>query len=137
MKFLLDTSVLSEVVRPRPDLAVVDSIRANLSWCAVPSPAWHEMQYGCQRLPESKRRRAIEAYLEHGVRSVFPILGYDVAAATWHAATRARLETNGITAPFVDGQIAAIAASNGLTLVTANLKDFRFYADLEVISWHG
>jgi tRNA(fMet)-specific endonuclease VapC len=137
MKFLLDTNVLSEVIRPRPDVAVLDSIRANLPWCAVPSPVWHELQYGCQRLPASKRRSAIEEYLEHGVRSVFPILAYDAAAAAWHASTRARLEPKGISAPYVDGQIAAIAAANGLVLVTANLKDFRYYEDIEVISWHA
>jgi tRNA(fMet)-specific endonuclease VapC len=37
--------------------------------------------------------------------------------------------------PFVDGQIAAIAAVNGLTLVTRNVRDFRRFAGLPVVNW--
>ncbi len=41
----------------------------------------------------------------------------------------------GRTPPFVDGQIAAIAHSQGLTLVTANTEDFRYFDELELADW--
>jgi tRNA(fMet)-specific endonuclease VapC len=68
------------------------------------------------------------------VRS-FPILPYDDAAAEWHGRERARLEEIGRTPPFVDGQIAAIAHSESLTLVTANTGDYQYFGDLEIADW--
>ncbi len=59
----------------------------------------------------------------------------DEGAATWHAQERARLEALGRPAPFVDGQIAAIAHANQLVLVTLNTKDFASYKDLTVETW--
>ncbi|HET6611150.1 MAG TPA: hypothetical protein VFG83_04145 [Kofleriaceae bacterium] len=64
-----------------------------------------------------------------------PILTYDAIAAEWHAQERARLAKTGRSAPFVDGQIAAIAAVSGLILVTRNVKDFRRFKGLEVSDW--
>ena len=68
----------------------------------------------------SRRRDAIERYLEDVALASFPILDYDRAAAEWHARERVRLETAGKTPPFIDGQIAAIASVHDLVLVTAN-----------------
>jgi tRNA(fMet)-specific endonuclease VapC len=82
-----------------------------------------------------KRRAALEEYLQAVVRRSFPILPYDQVAADWHGRERARLEEAGKTTPFVDGQIAAIAFTRGLTLVTANTKDFRSFEGLRAIDW--
>ena len=56
-----------------------------------------------------------------------PVLEYDWKAADWHARERTRLRFAGRTPPFVDGQIAAIARVNDLTLVTANTSDFESF----------
>jgi tRNA(fMet)-specific endonuclease VapC len=69
------------------------------------------------------------------VHGSFPILPYDEAAATWHGEERARLEALGRPAPFVDGQIAAIAHVHGLVLVTTNDKDFARFKGLPVENW--
>ncbi|HZQ98784.1 MAG TPA: hypothetical protein VFC93_08205 [Chloroflexota bacterium] len=66
-----------------------------------------------------------------------PILPYDEAAAGWHAMERARLAAHGRTLPFVDGQIAAIAQTNNLVLVTANAADFRDFAGLTIEDWRS
>ena len=87
------------------------------------------------RLPGGARRRAVKSYLEDVVARAFPILTYDEAAAAWHATERARLESRGKPAPFVDGQIAAVASTNQLVLVTLNKKDFVHFEDLEVVNW--
>ncbi len=101
----------------------------------IAAPVWHELRYGCMRLPQGARRRAVKAYLEDVVATAFPILAYDEAAAAWHADERARLESRGKPTPFVDGQIAAIASTNQLVLVTFNKKDFIHFKDLEVVDW--
>jgi tRNA(fMet)-specific endonuclease VapC len=110
----------------------VDWLNAAGTDSAIASPVWHELTYGCGRLPEAKPRNALEAYLRDVVRGSFPILPYDEAAATWHGEERARLESLGRPAPFVDGQIAAIAHVNGLILVTANPRDFGAFKGLRV-----
>jgi tRNA(fMet)-specific endonuclease VapC len=102
---------------------------------AISSVVWHELRFGAARLPASRRRTAIERYLEDVVLASIPILEYDRAAAEWHALERARLVSRGETPPFVDGQIAAIAHVNQLTLVTFNDADFRRFHDLRVVSW--
>lgn len=63
------------------------------------------------------------------------VLPYDAESALWHAAERARLTRLGRTPPYPDGQIAAIAAVNGLILVTANVRDFADFDGLIVEDW--
>ncbi len=69
------------------------------------------------------------------MQATFPILPYDEAAATWHGHERARLDALGQPAPYVDGQIAAIARVNGLAVVTTNTKDFARFKGLQVENW--
>lgn len=96
---------------------------------------WHELRFGVARLARSEKRGAIEAYLEEAVRRALPILPYDEEAAAWHALERARLERRGRSPGAADGQIAAIAHVNELILVTANVRDFRRFAELRVEDW--
>jgi tRNA(fMet)-specific endonuclease VapC len=63
------------------------------------------------------------------------VLPYDKIAASWHARERARLTRKGKTPSFTDGEIAAIAAVNGLVLVTRNTRDFASFSDIRVESW--
>lgn len=102
---------------------------------AIPALVWHELRFGCARLARSRRRAAIERYLEDVVSASFPVLEYDWRAADWHALERARLVAAGRTPPFVDGQIAAIARINDLILVTSNASDFRQFKGLRVRCW--
>jgi tRNA(fMet)-specific endonuclease VapC len=135
LRYLLDTSIVSVPVSRKPDPVILERLDANGPECAIAAPVWHELTYGCQRLPRGKRRTALEAYLRDVVRGSFPNLPYDEAAATWHGEERARLEALGRPAPFVNGQIAAIAHVHGLVLVTANDKDFGRFAGLRVENW--
>ena len=135
--YLLDANVLSEPLRPKPHPGVLRRIQEHLGRIAVPAPVWHELLFGCERLPPSRRRDVIETYLEEGIRSVFPILPYDEAAASWHAKERARLVGIGRTPQFVDGQIASIAARHDLVLVTINTSDFEGFDGLVVENWAG
>jgi len=75
----------------------------------------------------------------HDIEPVFlktlDVLPCDRRAAEWHARQRARLVNEGRTPPYLDGQIAAIAAVNGLTLVTHNVTDFAAFEGLTVEDW--
>jgi tRNA(fMet)-specific endonuclease VapC len=63
------------------------------------------------------------------------VFDYDIAVAQWHATERVRLSKLGRTPAFADGQIASTAFSNGLILVTNNVKDFQFFEDLVIQNW--
>lgn len=135
-RYLLDTSTISAPMAKRPDPAVVRRLHEHAMECTIAAPVWHELTYGCRRLSKSKRRSALEAYLQEVVRESFAILAYDEAAAAWHGQERARLEAAlGRPAPFVDGQIASIAHTHGLTLVTSNTTDFAGFKGLRVEDW--
>ena len=135
MKYLLDTNTVSEPLRPRPNAGVIRRLHEHEDEIAIPAPVWHELRFGCSRLARSRRRDAIERYIEEVVLESFPILDYGFKAADWHARERARLVAAGRTPPFVDSQIAAIAHANELILVTSNIDDFRSFEGLRVESW--
>lgn len=135
MLYLLDTNVLSEPLKQLPDATLMAMLEKHRARVATAAPVWHELQFGCFRLPRSRKRDYIEQYLSHVLLSKISILPYDEAASLWHAKERARLETIGRTPSFVDGQIAAIAKVNGLVLVTRNTKDFKMFLDLQLENW--
>ena len=135
MRFLLDTNVLSEPLKPAPNPGIQGNLIRFAGEIAIAAPVWHEALFGLERMPTSRRRRALEAYLHDFVRIRMPILAYDAAAAEWHAAERARLTRVGRVTPYTDSQIAAIAVTNGLELVTINHQDFRGFHDLKLVDW--
>lgn len=137
VRYLLDTNIVSEPLRPSPNPAMLDRLRQHQAEIAIPSVVWHELWYGCSRLPHSHKRTKIENYLNHVVALSIPILAYDASAAFWHAAERARLDAIGQPRPFADGQIAAIAKVHGLVLVTLNVVDFRNFQGLQIESWES
>lgn len=132
---MLDTNTVSEPLRPNPAAGVLRRLREHGGEAAIPAPVWHELRFGCERLARSRRREAVERYIETVVLASFPVLDYDREAADWHARERARLGADGRTPPFVDGQIAAIAHVNDLILVTSNARDFNGFRELRVQSW--
>lgn len=135
LEYLLDTNVVSEPLRPAPNRAIVRNLQRYEDRIAIPCIVWHELRFGAERLPSSRRRQAIDSYLEEVVGAAIPILEYDRVAAEWHARERARLTGRGTPPPFADGQIAAIAHTRDLTLVTLNEHDFRRFDGLRVVSW--
>lgn len=136
LRYLLDTNVISQPVSRVPAAGVLRRLDAIADQCVLAAPVWHELQFGCKRMPAGRRREALEDYLSDVVRT-FPILPYDELAAKIHATERERLERIGTTIPFVDGQIAAIAQSNDLVLVTANIRDFAAFRSLTVENWES
>jgi tRNA(fMet)-specific endonuclease VapC len=135
LRYLLDTNIVSEPLRPSPDPVVLDQLRGHQAEIAIASVVWHELWYGCFRLPPSTKRATIEAYLKEVIARTIPILPYDQRSAQWHAEERARLAGTGRLPPFVDGQIAAVAITNSLSLVTLNRGDYASFRDLRLENW--
>ena len=136
LRFLLDTNVLSEPTRQIPNTNVVKMLERYKEEVATATVVFHELLFGCKRLPESRKRRILESYLYETVRAQIPLLPYDTNAAIWHATERARLSCIGKTPSFADGQIAAIAKVNELILVTNNVSDFADFLDLKIENWY-
>jgi tRNA(fMet)-specific endonuclease VapC len=86
LRYLLDTNIISEPVRPIPNANVMTKLIEAKSTVAIASIVWHEVLLGCYRMPDSMRRRAIEAYLQAEVKVKLPILPYTQEAAEWFAA---------------------------------------------------
>lgn len=133
-RYLLDSNVLSEPVRPAPESAVVERLLTSLDESATAAPVLHELEFGILRLAPSRRRTILEKYLEQ-VLGKLEVLPYDSSAARWHARERARLGKRGKAPSFADGQIAAIALTHGLVLVTRNVRDFAGFHGLRVENW--
>ena len=136
MKYLLDTNILSESVKTVPDKYVLRRLKRHQHEIVTAAPVWHELHYGCQRLPVSRKRKILESFLVDVLRPSMIILPYDEQAAETHAKERARLSARGEVPSFVDGQIAAIAIVNGLILVTRNMSDFKRFSGLKIENWH-
>ena len=132
--WLLDTNILSEAMRPLPDDEVMTQLTRYDGELAIPAPVWHELRYGWLRMPDGQRKDAIGHYVQEVVAAL-PVLPYDTTAARIHAELRSTCERTGRLLPFVDGQIAAIAMTHGLTLVTRNTKDFSGIAGLRLDNW--
>lgn len=131
----MDTNILSEPLLPAPNEEVLRRLRDHREEIATASVVLHEMLFGCYRLPSSSRRAVIEGYLNGVVSPSIPILSYDARAARWHAEERAWLTGIGRTPPFADGQVAAIARTNDLVVVTSNVADYAGFRDVQVEDW--
>jgi tRNA(fMet)-specific endonuclease VapC len=95
----------------------------------------HELRFGVQRLPKGRKRERLDSYVQGVLASDLTVLAYDTTAALWHGEQRACLEARGMTPPFADGQIAAIAATQGLVLMTRNISDFEVFDGLQLLNW--
>jgi tRNA(fMet)-specific endonuclease VapC len=132
---LLDTNVLSEPMRQQPDAAVMAQLEEGGHRLYTASVVLHELRYGMQRLPTGRKRERLESYVQSLLTSGLTVLAYDTSAALWHGDQRASLEAQGVKPPFAHGQIAAIAATHGLVLVTRNISDFEIFDGVELLNW--
>lgn len=135
MRLLLDTNVLSEPLRERPDPAVIAQLEQADHAFHTASVVIHELSYCMARLPTGRRQQRFRRYLQGLLGSGLRVLPYDRKAALWHGEQRARLEASGLRPACADAQIAAIAATQELVLVTRNMRDFAVFEGLELLNW--
>ena len=134
---VLDTNVVSELMKPVPDPRVRDWL-AGLADIALVTTAVTvaEIEYGLQRLPQGRRRDDLATAFDVliGALSVLPL---DDVAARYAGQMRARCEAAGLPGQAMDMLIAGIAAAAGASLATRNVADFAALP-LEVVDpWGG
>jgi toxin FitB len=124
--FLLDTNVISELVKPRPEPRVtrwIDATDEGLLCLSVLTLG--EIRKGIASLPDASRRVSLETWLDHelALRFAGRILLIDQAVADrwgWIAAKALAAKS---PLPVIDGLLAATAMQHNLTLVTRNTRD--------------
>ena len=125
---LLDTNIVSEVMKPAPKRVVVEwmnhqeTVTLYLSTITLA-----EIGYGLRIMADGKRRRSLEGRFEKFVDDGFDqrILGFDTAAARLYGEVMGHRKAVGRPLSILDGQIASIARANNFTVATRNVDDFK------------
>jgi len=136
MSLVLDTNVVSELIRPKPSAAVLDWFASEHRRPYISAITRAELLIGVLSLPAGKRRRELEAAIGEllDVRFGAWCLPFDSGAADAFARIEvARLRT-GRLASTEDSQIAAIALTHGLAVVTRNVAHFEAISGVEVMN---
>jgi predicted nucleic acid-binding protein len=123
---VLDTNVISELMRSKPDPAVrawVHSQHAKELYTTAITVA--EVRYGIQRLPDGRRRQLLATAAEDVFEAfTVQVLAFDQRAAGLYATLVAERERSGRPMDGFDGQIAAICRACHAALATRNTPDF-------------
>jgi toxin FitB len=138
MKFLVDTNVVSEWVKLRPDSGVVDwmtQVDEDRVFISVISLA--ELRRGIERMPDGNRRSRLDEWLREELPQRFErrVLLVDHAVAEAWGRIVARCEMAGRPISTMDGFIAATAEVHDMALVTRNVSDFEFSVREVVNPW--
>ena len=138
MNILLDTCVISELIKPAPD-AVVLAWTGDTpeSTCFLSAITLGEVMGGVSRLPAGKRRARLEAWVE-GLFTRFEsrVIPVDAAVARKWGRLAGELARRGAPTSMADGLIAATALVHGLRVATRNIADFKPFGVEVVDPWH-
>lgn len=140
MSWLLDTCVISELVRPRPKASVVawieqcDEDDLFLSVITI-----GELEKGIAKLPESAKRIRLENWVRRELADRFRdrLLSIDAGIAARWGATAGEAEARGEPLPVIDSLIAATSLQHDLTIVTRNTHDMKRCGARCVNPWVG
>jgi predicted nucleic acid-binding protein len=124
---LLDTNVVSELMRPRPEARVTAFLAVRrLETLFLPSLVVAEIRYGLARLPDGSRRSALEDLFGRFLAEGFAdrVLPFDASCAPHYADARAAREAAGRPVALADALIGGMALAHGATLATRNTADF-------------
>ncbi len=132
LKYLLDTNIVIYVIKQRP-VAVLEIFNRHHGRMAISSITLAELVHGAEKSSDVSRNMAVvEDFVSRLV-----VLAYDDKAAWQYGNIRATLEKIGQPIGVNDLHIAAHARSNGLTLVTNNLREFERVPGLLLENWVG
>ena len=122
--FLVDTNVVSELTRDRPEPRVVAFLSEQPDlWLST--LVLHELEHGLELLPPGARRdglgEVLTAFVAEYEDRVLPL---DRMAAAWAARIRARAQRSGRVVDLGDALIAGTARAHDLSIATRNVRDF-------------
>jgi toxin FitB len=124
---IVDTNVISETSKPNPSSAVLRWLDTQPSdELFTTATVIAELAYGCERMPNGRRKQLVWASLEAVILEDFPgrILPFDTVAALEFGSLFAMRQAAGHPIIVGDAEIAAVCLANGATLATRNTKDF-------------
>ncbi len=128
MNYLLDTCVISELIKPKPSSTVTKWLRScqeeNLYLC---SQTIGEIQKGISKLPDSRKRKKLQSWLDSELIQRFDkrVLGIDFKVAQKWGEIQAASEIAGIKMPVIDSLIASIGIVYDMTVVTRNTGNMK------------
>ena len=123
-RMLLDTNVLSELVRPKPDPQVLAFVRAQTD-PLISALTIHEIVFGAERASDPTRRAKLIVWVA-AIQSQFAgrIVDIDANVAEQAGRIRASAAAQGANTDPIDALIAACAIAQGATVATRNVRDF-------------
>ena len=127
--YLLDTNIISQVTKPEPVEKLITNLELHTGTCVISSITWYELKNGIELLDEGQKKTKLQTFLTDYVQTAFPVIPYDIHAASINADITSKLLRLGKPTPILDTQIASIAIANNLILVTDNLKDFSIFTE--------
>ncbi|WP_027057849.1 type II toxin-antitoxin system VapC family toxin [Mesorhizobium loti] len=130
MRFMLDTNIISEMIRNPAGKAAGTMVREGDAAVCTSIVVASELRYGCARKGSAKLLRKVEELLAE-----IPVLPLDVPVDAEYGALRAELEAIGQPIGHNDLFIAAHACVLGAILVTANMGEFTRIQKLKVENW--
>lgn len=131
---ILDTNVVSELMKPSPSAPVIEWIRARTgSELFTTSVTLAEILTGIARLPDGRRKEFLRSTASE-VLAAFQdqVLPFDSGAAHHYAEVVGGRDQRGLPIDGFDAQIASICRARGAALATRNVKDFR-HTDVKLI----
>jgi predicted nucleic acid-binding protein len=129
--FLLDTNVVSELVKDTPESQVIGFLNEQQDFW-LPTIVVHELEFGLQLLPEGRRREQLRAAQEAVVNEYSDrIIPLGRTESELAATLRAAARRSGHTVSLADALIAGTAKVHDLCVVTRNVGDFAFM-DVEI-----
>jgi tRNA(fMet)-specific endonuclease VapC len=131
MKYLLDTNIVSYWMRGNDEIIqkIAEKSTSDLSISLI---TYAEICYGIEKSAHRKKERKEKL---NSIVTLIDIIQMDIQAAHHYANIRVYLENLGTVISERDLQIASTAQSNGLKLVTHNVKEFKRIPDLSVEDW--
>ena len=135
---VLDTNVLSEVLRPQPDGRVLAWLQTITGEVAITSITLAELLAGVRRLPDGRRKTVLGSQLEQALRpyrGTSAVLAFDDVAADHYADVLAAREEAGLPITTADAQIAATCRAHAATCATRNTRDFELTGIQLVDPW--
>jgi tRNA(fMet)-specific endonuclease VapC len=129
-KYMLDTNIVIYVIKRRP-VEVLDTFNRHVGQMCISTITLAELMHGAEK----------SARVEHNMRQVedfvsrLQVVAYDIKAAAHYGQIRASLERKGTTIGVNDLHIAGHARSEGLILVSNNLREFERVDGLRLENW--
>lgn len=135
---ILDTNVVSEPLKPKPDAAVLNWLDAqDPQTLYITTINLAELLAGIELMPAGRKRTVLKSALDSQIMPLFDarILQFDTKAAAAFAQINAKVQSLGAGISFAGCAIAAIAQVNNFAVATRNLRDFKSTGVLLLNPW--